>query len=86
MGAGGHRDGAGRKSEWRHPTERIRLPALYHEQLREIAHKLDMGEVLVFGTESELDAAIAGVLGTIPPRDRASAARLFKKLKKQLQG
>jgi hypothetical protein len=46
-GRGGHRPGAGRKSGWNHSeTQMIRVPKVFAQQLLEIAHRLDEGEVI----------------------------------------
>jgi hypothetical protein len=79
MSIGGHREGAGRRSEFRTATDRIRLPKAHHDKLREIAHKLEEKEAVVFGTE--LERAIEDILKTVPPSRRSSVARLLNRLK-----
>lgn len=56
-GRGGTREGAGRKSSWvsgckQEETKLIRVPKKLVEQLNEIAHKLDAGEVIDLDTKS----------------------------------
>ncbi|NJR63192.1 MAG: hypothetical protein HC769_33075 [Cyanobacteria bacterium CRU_2_1] len=86
MGIGGKRPGAGRKSRWRSSTKMMRLPAIYEAELNRIAHCLDQGKRLEPDsfTLDEINLAIAGVLLSIPPRDRRKANRLFQKMLKRL--
>ena len=83
MGTGGYREGAGRRSEFKTPTDRIRLPKAHHDRLREIAHRLENDEAVVFGTE--LGEAIQEVLRTIPPNKRSYVSRLFNRLTERMR-
>jgi hypothetical protein len=58
MPRGGHRDKAGRRSTWQSnckfsETKLIRVPTAIANQLLDIAHRLDAGEVLDFVTQSK---------------------------------
>lgn len=54
MPRGGKRKGSGRPSPWVHKrTKLIRVPAVFADQLIEIAQKLDKGEALDFETKSK---------------------------------
>lgn len=81
MVAGGKREGAGRKSSWNGPTKMIRLPAKYEAEIIEYAKRLDSDSK---SPEVDLQSHINAVLLTIPPRQRAEAAKLFKKLTDRL--
>lgn len=51
---GGKRKGSGRKPTWKHsPTQAIRVPKVFAEQLLEIARKLDHGDCLELDTSSQ---------------------------------
>lgn len=80
MPRGGKRDGAGRPSVWLHKeTKLIRVPIAISDQLMDIAHKLDRGEVLEFETNSKCvnQMAILDVpSGPIPLTFTQLAARL----------
>jgi hypothetical protein len=48
VGRGGHREGSGRKSGWKHSeTQTIRVPKIFAAQLLEYARQLDSGSELV---------------------------------------
>lgn len=54
MPRGGSRKGSGRKSGWNHSeTQTIRVPAVFAEQLTEIAKALDDAESFDLDTESK---------------------------------
>jgi hypothetical protein len=58
-GRGGQRKGAGRKSTWQHrETCLLRVPVAIANELMQIAHKLDRGEILEFDTNSNQDEII----------------------------
>jgi hypothetical protein len=53
-GRGGYRDNAGRKSSWQHaPTQTIRVPKVFAQQLVKLAHQLDNGEAIDTDTKSK---------------------------------
>ncbi|WNZ22729.1 hypothetical protein HJG54_07570 [Leptolyngbya sp. NK1-12] len=80
---GGFRVGAGRKSQWRRPTNHLRLPAEFEVELVEAARKLDgSGSRLVSLDDVEL--AMKRVLMAMPPPRRKAANRLFRTLLRQL--
>ena len=58
MGRGGSREGAGRKTGWAsgrrvEETKLIRVPIEFADQLLEMAHELDAGEVIDLDTKSK---------------------------------
>lgn len=58
MARGGKREGAGRKSEWRHrETTVIRVPKIFASHLIETAKKLDQSTALELVTNSKEDAS-----------------------------
>lgn len=81
----------GRPSPWQGETAMTRLPAALIPTLKEIAHKLEAGETVVYGKELEaaiderVQDAIAECLRTMRPKDRRGALRLYKKLITVLQ-
>lgn len=53
-GRGGYRENAGRKSTWKHKdTCTIRIPKTFAQELVELAHRLDNGELIDNDTESK---------------------------------
>lgn len=55
MPRGGHREGAGRKSAWKHrETTVIRVPKVFAEHLLEIAQRLDNGDKIEFVSKSKV--------------------------------
>lgn len=90
-GRGGYRDNAGRKSRWRHsPTQTIRVPKVFAQQLVKLARQLDNGEAIDIDTKSkqgstahDTDAKSAAsdiVTNSIVPLKEAlvQAAAIFK--------
>lgn len=54
MPRGGHRQGAGRKSSWKHgKTTVIRVPEIFARRLLDIAQKLDSGECIEYVSKSK---------------------------------
>ena len=57
MPRGGPRPNSGRKSPWIHtPTQTIRVPSAFADQLLEVAHQLDQGEVIGSVSKSDIDS------------------------------
>lgn len=77
MPRGGKRDGAGRPSVWQHKeTKLVRIPVAIADQLMDIAHKLDRGEVLDFVTNSvgvQLEAPTAVSQMTVWEADKPTS-------------
>ena len=89
MPRGGYHPNAerwGRKSAWQNesPTKTIRVPSALIEQILDYAHKLDIGEVIDYDTETkeslDLEQLRDRYLATLPLGKQAPEYKRTKKI------